>query len=53
MTLSKLVQTSFFQAAYGDTVGSWVSNIAKSWPVVLVSVAVAILLGYCYLLLTK
>ncbi len=33
--------------------GLWISSIAKSWQVILVSIPVAILLGYIYLFVIR
>jgi hypothetical protein len=47
------VQSAFLQNAYGEKVGLWISSIAKSWQVILVSIPVAIILGYIYLFIIR
>lgn len=47
------MSAAFLQNSYGEKVGLWIQNIAKSWKVILVSIPVAMVLGYIYLFVIR
>lgn len=51
-TLDK-IKSALFNNTVGDTVGEWVFSIAKAWPVICVSIPVAVIVGYLYLFLIR
>lgn len=49
----KQIKNALFNNTVGDTVGEWVFSIAKAWPVICVSIPVAVILGYLYLFIIR
>lgn len=47
------IKNALMNNTVGDTVGEWVFSIAKAWPVICVSIPVAVIIGYLYLFIIR